>query len=212
MPRDRRRSFIIVYAAMNIANLHPVTRNSLNVLAIVGSVGLCLMLVPTRFPGMEILGVGPSWLVMWTMAWSLHRSLWHAATAGVVLGLIQDAMTFPTTTTLGSVPTHVLSLTTVGVLAFWLHKHRYVEDRILPVAIMTALLTLVAETVMGSQYLFQTAIGNSPEVSLESLNYLWVNQSSVMLISSILSGLWMPIVYYPLHLWWQKFLAASKLV
>jgi rod shape-determining protein MreD len=201
-----------VYDAMNIANLHPFARNGLNVLAIVGSVGLCLMLSPTRFPGMEILGVGPSWLVMWTIAWSLHRSLWHAATAGIVLGLIQDAMTFPSTTTLGSIPTHVLSLTTVAVLAFWLHKHRYVDDTIFPVAIMTAFLTLVAEIVMGAQYLFQTAIGHSPEVSLESLNYLWANQSSVMLVASILSGLWMPIVYYPLYLWWQKIFAASKLV
>ncbi len=197
---------------MNIANLHPIARNSLNVLAIVGSVGLCLLLSPTRFPGMEILGVGPSWLVMWTIAWSLHRSLWHAATAGIVLGLIQDAMTFPAATTLGSIPTHVLSLTIVGVLAFWLHKHRYVDDTIFPVAIMTTLLTLVAEVVMGGQYLLQTAIGHSLEVSLDSLNYLATNQSSVMLISAVLSGLWMPIIYYPLHLWWQKIFDASKLV
>ena len=197
---------------MNIANLHPFARNGLNILALGGSVGLCLLLAPTRFPGMEILGVGPSWLVMWTISWSLHRSIWHAATAGIVLGLIQDAMTFPATTMLGSVPTHVLSLTIVGVLAFWLYKHRYVDDSILPVAIMTALLTFVAEIVMGAQYLVQTAIGHSPAVSLDSLNYLWVNQSSVMLISSILSGLWMPIIYYPLYLWWQKIFAASKLV
>ncbi len=195
---------------MNIANLHPSVRNGLNVLAIVGSVGLCLMLTPTRFPGMEILGVGPNWLVMWTIAWSLHRSLWSAATAGIVLGLIQDAMTFPAATTLGSIPTHVLSLTVVGVLTFWLHKHRYVDDTILPVAITTALLTFVAEVVLGAQYLLQTAIGQSIAVSLDSLNYLATNQASVMLVSAVLSGLWMPIIYYPLHLWWQKILAASN--
>jgi rod shape-determining protein MreD len=147
---------------------------------------------------------------MWTIAWSLHRSLWHAATAGVVLGLIQDAMTFPAATTLGSIPTHVLSLTTVGVLTFWLHKHRYVDDTILPVAMMTALLTLLAEVVLGAQYLLQTAIGQSIEVSLDSLNYLATNQASVLLISAVLSGLWMPIIYYPLHVWWQKVFAASN--
>jgi rod shape-determining protein MreD len=195
---------------MNIANLHPLARNSLNVLAIFGSVSLCLMLSPTRFPGMEILGVGPNWLVMWTIAWSLHRSLWHAATAGIVLGLIQDAMTFPAATTLGSIPTHVLSLTTVAVLTFWLHKHRYLDDTILPVAIMTALLTFLAEFMLGAQYLLQTALGQSIEASLDSLNYLATNQSSTILISAVLSGLWMPIVYYPLHLWWQKILAASN--
>jgi rod shape-determining protein MreD len=199
-----------VYDAMNIANLHPIARNSLNVLAICGSVGICLMLSPTRFPGMEILGVGPNWLVMWTIAWSLHRSLWHAATAGIVLGLIQDAMTFPAATTLGSIPTHVVSLTTVAVLTFWLHKHRYLDDTILPVAIMTALLTFLAEFMLGAQHLLQTALGQSIEASLDSLNYLALNQSSTILISAVLSGLWMPIIYYPLHLWWQKIFAASN--
>ena len=195
---------------MNIANLHPIARNGLNALAIFGSVGLCLMLSPTRFPGMEILGVGPNWLVMWTISWSLHRSLWHAATAGIVLGLIQDAMTFPAATTLGTIPTHVLSLTTVAVMTFWLHKHRYLDDTILPVAIMTALLTFLAEFMLGAQYLLQTALGQSIESSLDSLNYLATNQSSTILISAVLSGLWMPIIYYPLHLWWQKILAASN--
>ena len=199
-----------MYAAMNIANLHPIARNGLNALAIFGSVGLCLMLSPTRFPGMEILGVGPNWLVMWTISWSLHRSLWHAATAGIVLGLIQDAMTFPAATTLGTIPTHVLSLTTVAVMTFWLHKHRYLDDTILPVAIMTALLTFLAEFMLGAQYLLQTALGQSIESSLDSLNYLATNQSSTILISAVLSGLWMPIIYYPLHLWWQKILAASN--
>jgi rod shape-determining protein MreD len=195
---------------MNIANLHPIARNGLNVLAIFGSVGLCLLLSPTRFPGMEILGVGPNWLVMWTIAWSVHRSLWHATTAGIVLGLIQDAMTFPAATTLGSIPTHVLSLTAVAVLTYWLHKHRYVDDTILPVAITTALLTFLAELLLGAQYLLQTALGQSIEVSLDSLNHLTTNQSSTILISAVLSGLWMPIIYYPLHLWWQKILAASN--
>jgi rod shape-determining protein MreD len=195
---------------MNIANLPPIARNSLNTLAIVGSVSLCLLLSPTRFPGMEIVGVGPNWLVMWTIAWSLHRSLWHAATAGIVLGLMQDAMTFPVATALGSLPTHVLSLTAVAVLTYWLHRHRYVDDAILPVAIVTAVLTFMAEFVLGAQYLLQTALSHSIEVSLDSLNHIATNQSSVMLVSAALSGLWMPIVYYPLHLWWQKIFAATN--
>jgi rod shape-determining protein MreD len=206
----RHRSIIIVYDVMNIANLHPIARTVLNVLAIGGSLGLCLMLSPTRFPGMEILGVGPNWLVMWTIAWSIRRSLWHATAAGIAIGLIQDAMTFPAATTLGSIPTHVLSLTAVAVLTFWLHKHRYVDDGILPVAMMTALLTFLAEALLGAQYLLQTTLGHSLEVSLDSFNHLTTNQSSVMAISAVLSGLWMPIIYYPLHLWWQKIIATSN--
>ncbi|WP_373546165.1 rod shape-determining protein MreD [Chamaesiphon sp.] len=196
---------------MNITNLHPLARTGLVVLTVVGSVGLCLILSPTRWPGMEILGVGPSWLVMWTIAWSLQRSLWHAATAGVVLGLIQDAMTFPAATTLGTMPTHVLSLTTVGVLTFWLYKRRYLDDTILSVSIGTFLLTLVSETITGLQYFIEVAIEQSLETSIDSFGYIWANQSSVILISAILSGLWMPILYYPLHLWWQRIGANNKL-
>jgi rod shape-determining protein MreD len=197
---------------MKIANLHPLVRNGLNGLVIVGSAGICLLLLPTRFPGMEILGVGPSWLVMWTIAWSLRRSIWHAATAGVVLGLIQDAMTLPSIATLGTLPSHVLSLTTVGVLTFVLCKRRYLTDEIIPVTIGTFALTIGSELVTGSQYLVQTATSQSLDASFDSFSHLWTNQSPVMLITAVLSSLWMPILYFPLHLWWQKVFAATKLV
>jgi rod shape-determining protein MreD len=196
---------------MNIANLHPLARTGIHVLAIFVSVGFCLLLLPTRFPGMEILGVGPSWLVMWTIVWSLRRSLWHAATAGIVLGLIQDGMTFPSTATLGTIPTHVLSLTVVGVLAFLLRKRRYLEDTIFSASIAAFMLTIVSELVTGFQYLLKTAITESPEASFDSFSYVWTNQSLVILISAVLSGLWMPILYYPLSLWWQKIFAGSNL-
>ena len=197
---------------MNIANLPPLLRTGLNLSILIASVCLCLLLLPTRLPGMEIIGVGPSWLVMWTIAWSLNRSIWHAATAGIVLGLIQDAMTFPTTATLGTIPTHVLSLTTVGVLTVWLYKRRYLSDTILSVSIATFLLTIVSELTSGLQYLLQMTIEQSLAASLDSFSYLWTNQSPVILIAAILSGLWMPILYYPLNLWWQKMLGTTKLI
>ncbi|WP_310484974.1 rod shape-determining protein MreD [Chamaesiphon sp. VAR_48_metabat_403] len=185
-------------------NLHPLVRNGLYLLTVVGSASLCLLLLPTRFPGMEILGVGPSWLVMWTIAWSLNRSLWHATTAGVVLGLIQDGMTATMTANLGIMPTHVLSLTAVGVLTFWLHKHRYLDDTIISASVAAFLLTIASELITGVQYFLEMAIERSPAASLASLNYLWDNQSPMMLISAVLSGLWMPVLYYPLQVCWQK--------
>jgi rod shape-determining protein MreD len=197
---------------MNITNLHPLVRTGLDVAIVVGSASLCLLLLPTRLSGMEILGVGPSWLVMWTIVWSLHRSIWHAATAGIVLGLIQDAMTFPHPATLGTVPTHVLSLTTVGVLTFWLHKRRYLDDTILLVSIAAFLLTIVSEVITGLQYLAQVAIERSPAASIDSFIHLSSDRSPVIAIAAILSGLWMPILYYPLQLWWQKMFAATKLI
>jgi rod shape-determining protein MreD len=197
---------------MNIANLSPLVRTGIDLSIVIGSASLCLLLLPTRFSGMEILGVGPSWLVMWTIVWSLRRSIWHGATAGIVLGLIQDAMTFPASTTLGTIPTHVLSLTTVSVLTFYLHKRRYLDDTIFSVSIAAFMLTIVSELITGVQYLLQVAIEQSPEASFDSFSYLWTNQSPVILIAAVLSGVWMPILYYPLHLWWQKIFAATKLI
>jgi rod shape-determining protein MreD len=197
---------------MNIANLPPLARNGLHIAVVIASVSLCLFLLPTRIPGMEILGTGPSWLVMWTIAWSLHRSILSAATAGIVLGLIQDGMTFPANATIGIVPTHVLSLTIVSVLAFYLHKRRYLDDTILSASIAAFMLTIVSECITGIQYLLETAIQRSPVASMDGLNYFWTNQSQVVLIAAILSGLWMPILYYPLHLWWQKMFADTKLI
>jgi rod shape-determining protein MreD len=197
---------------MNIANLPPLLRTGLNLSILIASVGMCLLLLPTRFPGMEIIGAGPSWLVMWAIAWSLNRSIWHAATAGIVLGLIQDAMTFPTTATLGTVPTHVLSLTTVGVLTVLLYKRRYLSDTILSVSIGTSFLTIVSESISGLQYLLQITIEQSLAASIDSFSYLWTNQSPVILVAAILSGFWMPILYYPLHLWWQKMIGINKLI
>jgi rod shape-determining protein MreD len=190
---------------MSIANLSPLARNGLHLSIVIGSVSICLLLLSTRFPGMEILGVGPSWLVMWTIAWSLNRSLWHATTAGIALGLIQDGMTFPATANLGTMPTHVLSLTIVGVMAFWLRKYRYLDDTILSVSIGTFMLTLVSELVTGLQYLLQMATSQSVAASMDSLSYLWIDRAPIIALAAILSGLWMPILYYPLSLWWQKF-------
>jgi rod shape-determining protein MreD len=197
---------------MNIANLHPFTRNALNAVAIVGSGGLCLLLSSTRFPGMEILGVGPSWLVMWTIVWSLRRSMWHAATAGIILGLIQDRMTMPSVDPLGTLPSHVLSLTAVGVLTVWLEKRRYIDDAPIPASIAAFMLAIANEVILGLQYLLHSAEGGSLDISFNSFSNLWLNQSPVILISAVLSALWMPLVYFPLHMWWSRIFAATKMV
>ncbi|MGB3768747.1 MAG: hypothetical protein WA947_19495, partial [Phormidesmis sp.] len=45
-----------------------------NWVVIVVSVLFCLLILPTRLPGMDILGVGPNWLLIWVVAWSISRS------------------------------------------------------------------------------------------------------------------------------------------
>jgi rod shape-determining protein MreD len=196
---------------MNIVTLHPVARNALNIVAIVISGGLCLLLSTTRFPGMEILGIGPSWLVMWTIVWSLRRSTWHAATAGIVLGMIQDRMTFPDADPIGTLPSHVLSLTTVGVLTVWLEKSRYINDAPIPASVAAFILAIVNEVVLGSQYFLHTKGYLAQGLSSNSLSF-WIDRSSVTLAAAVLSALWMPLLYFPLHMWWKRVFAATKLV
>ena len=95
-------------------------------------------------------------------------------------------------------------------MAFWLRKYRYLDDTILSVSIATFMLTIVSELVTGLQYLLQSAISQSVEASIDSLNYMWIDRPPVIAIAAILSGLWMPILYYPFNLLWQKF-SASKI-
>jgi rod shape-determining protein MreD len=85
------------------------------------SVVLCSLLAFGRLPGMAIAGIGPNWLLVWVVIWSLKRSAWMGAIAGLVLGLIQDGLTTPE-------PTHVWSLVFVGVLTAKNHNERFVQD------------------------------------------------------------------------------------
>ncbi|NET50643.1 MAG: rod shape-determining protein MreD, partial [Merismopedia sp. SIO2A8] len=84
-------------------------RQIVNWLVTAGSVFLCLLVLPARIQGMELLGISPNWLLIWVVAWSLKRTAFQGALAGIVLGLIQDGMT-------AAEPTHVLSLAIVGIL------------------------------------------------------------------------------------------------
>ena len=68
----------------------------------VASVVVSLLLLPSRVQGMELLGVSPHWLLIWVVAWSIKRTQWEGAIAGLVLGTLQDAMTSPH-------PTHSLT-------------------------------------------------------------------------------------------------------
>jgi rod shape-determining protein MreD len=196
---------------MNIAKLSPSIRNLLNVFVILGSASLCIILLPTRWIGMEIFGIGPSWLVMWTIAWSIRRSFWQAFTAGAILGLIQDGMTLTQSHLIGTPTTsHVLSLTVVGVLIVWLRKRRYINDGLLTITVTTFMLTLLSETIVGLQHLSALAIVRLPDVGSLTMSQMWTNQSPVMLTTAFLSSLWMPVLYQPLNLWWKNILAFTK--
>jgi rod shape-determining protein MreD len=166
----------------------PTTRIVVNCAITVASVLLCLLISPTRLPGMELAGIGPNWLLIWVVAWSVKRTIFQGALAGLVLGLIQDGMTAYS-------PSHVLSLMLVGMLTARLRKERYLKEDFISVALITFGMAVIGETVTAIQYSIQ---GD------RSLIEIWTYHQLIALGSAVLSSMWAPIVYFPLNRWWQQ--------
>ncbi|MGG6295161.1 rod shape-determining protein MreD [Leptolyngbya sp. AN02str] len=159
------------------------------------SVLVCLLILPARLPGMELLGVAPNWLLIWVVAWSIKRSLWQGALAGVVLGLAQDGMTSP-------YPSHVLGLVVVGVLTAGIQKQRFIQEDFISVALIVFGMAVVAETVTAVQFSLGNLTG-SLSTAYPTLGEIWRYHQRIALCSAILSSLWAPVVYYPLNRWWE---------
>ena len=182
---DRKSKFQI----QPLSRWHPSARQLLGWIVTASSVLLCLLLLPTRLPGMELLGIGPNWLLIWVVAWSVKRTVFAGALAGIVLGLLQDSMTSPH-------PTHALSLGIVGILTGLLQKQRFIEEDFISIAVIVFVMAVLAETIFGLQL---TLMGNERKVT-----DIWTYYQRVALASAILSSLWAPVVYYPLNRWWQR--------
>lgn len=176
-----------------------------------GSVLLCLLVLPARLPGMELLGVAPNWLLIWVVAWSLKRTIWEGAIAGIALGLIQDGMT-------ATEPTHVLSLAVVGFLTARIQKQRYIQEDFVSVALIVFGMAVLAETVTAIQFSLDNLdwvvqltsrdpsfLETSNQFAQRTLPEIWLYHQRVALSSAILSSLWAPAVYYPLKRWWEQF-------
>lgn len=169
-------------------------RQFLNFSVTFASVMLCILISPTRMPGMELLGIGPNWLLIWVVAWSIRRkrTVLGAASMGLVLGLLQDAITAP-------YPTHTVSLVGVGVLTVvllktWSIPADIVERDPIPIALIVFGMAVVAETVMGLQFF---VMGD------RTLLEIWSHHQLVALCSAILSSLWAPVIYFPLNRLWE---------
>lgn len=162
----------------------------------IGSVYLCLLVLHTRLPGMNILGIGPNWLLIWVVAWSISRTPFEGAIAGIVLGLLQDSHTAP-------FPTHAVGLAVAGILTALLHRRRLIEEDLISVALIVFGLAVITETAMALQLTFQLISGNSPLYA--DLGSIWQHHQRVALSSAILSSLWAPALYYPLKRWWERY-------
>ncbi|MFQ3617541.1 MAG: rod shape-determining protein MreD [Cyanobacteriota bacterium] len=189
--------------AMNdLLLLSPYLRQALNALVTAGSVLVCLLILPTRFVGMELLGVGPNWLLIWVVAWSIKRSPWQGAIAGITLGLLQDGMT-------ASSPTHTLSLALVGILTALIQKQRYIQEDFISVALIVFGMAVIAETVTAFQFMLQD-LRVPDRLSSRTLSEIWNYHQQIALCSAILSSLWAPVLYYPLNRWWQRVSLADQ--
>jgi len=175
-------------ALEDLFDRHPISRPLVNWGVTVISVLLCLLVLPMRLPGMELAGIGPNWLLIWVVAWSIKRTMFQGALAGLILGLLQDGMTSPS-------PTHALSLTLIGVLTARLQKQRYIEEDFISVALIVFGMAVLAETVTAIQFSLQGG---------RSLMEIWTYHQFVALSSAILSSLWAPVVYFPLNRWWER--------
>lgn len=145
---------------------------------------------------MEILGMGPNWLLIWVVAWSVKRSMFSAASAGVILGLIQDGMTNLTPDSMTApLPSHALSLAIVGILTSRLKKQRYIEEDFISVALIVFGMVVVAEMVFALEL---------ASMNVRSWAEIWTDFQSIALASAILSSLWAPVIYYPLNNWWKQ--------
>ncbi|MBE9079299.1 rod shape-determining protein MreD [Romeria aff. gracilis LEGE 07310] len=166
-----------------------------------GSVAFCLLILPTRLPGMELLGVSPNWLLIWVVAWSVSRTVFESAIAGLVLGLLQDSLT-------ASYPTHALGLMITGILTARLQQRHYLQGDIISIALIVFGMAIVAETAMALQFTVQSLF--LPNSLYASLSQIWVYHQKVALSSAILSSLWAPALYYPLKHWWERYRPSNK--
>ncbi|MEL7356294.1 MAG: rod shape-determining protein MreD [Cyanobacteria bacterium J06560_6] len=167
-----------------------------NWIVTVGSVFLCLLILPVRLPGMDIVGVGPNWLLIWVVVWSIRRTPFDGVVAGLVLGLLQDSLTAP-------FPTHTLGLALVGFITARLHQRGILQEDLISVALVVFGLAVLNETVTALQLTTQNMFGD--EALHPSLSTIWEYHQRVSLSSAILSSLWAPVLYYPLKRWWDRY-------
>jgi len=173
-----------------------LSRYCTNATVTLASVLLCLLLLPARLPGMELLGVAPNWLLIWVVSWSVKRTLWQAALAGWALGLLQDGMS-------EQVPTRALSLLVVGVLTALLKKQKYVQEDFISVALIVFAMSAIAETVVAMQFSWYSWRAIEP-VAFANPREVWAYYQDVTLASALLSSMWAPALYYPLNYWWRR--------
>jgi rod shape-determining protein MreD len=176
---------------------------TLRLVGVIGlSIALCLVLSVNRWPGMTVQSVGPNWFVIWVVAWSLKRTRFQGAIAGLGMGWLQDSLTVAT-------PTHGVGLAIVGALTAHVYQTvlRFWAFDWLIVPIWVGGMTLMTELWFGGQWLLLESRWISPDnywslsVLGQSLVAIAERQWQPLLISAGLSGIWSPAVLWLFRAW-----------
>ncbi|MGF1587872.1 MAG: rod shape-determining protein MreD [Pleurocapsa sp.] len=167
-----------------------------NILFILASVVVCSILMLVNIPGMELLETNPNWLLIWVVAWSIKRTVWQGAIAGLIIGWIYDGITV-------SSPSHALSFVLVGILTSSLQKHKYIGEDFISVAFIVFFMTVFAEAIFAFQYAMHYLINISEVVQ---------KYQKIVFISAIITSIWSPAFYYPFNLWNEKVKLQTKVI
>lgn len=180
MPNKNQRTFDI----LKIVNIFVITT----------SVFICAILMLVYIPGMELLETNPNWLLIWLVTWSIQRTIWQSAIAGLIIGWIYDGVS-------ASSPSHVLSFILVGILTSGLQKQKYLGEDFISIAFIVFFMSIVAETIFAWQYAQQYQV---------SIPQITDQYQQLVIVSAIITSLWSPAFYYPFSLWrkrlrfWQR--------
>lgn len=167
----------------------PLPLNLWNAAIVVGSVMLCALMLLLRLPGMVLSGIGPNWLLVWVVTWSIKRTSLEGVLAGICLGLIQDGLT-------ATQPTHTVGLALVGLLTGRINKKRFIQEDFISIALIVFGMALMVEAIAAIQF----GLGGT-----HRLEDVWLHFRQMALSSGILSSLWAPVVYFPLNRWWTRY-------
>ena len=160
----------------------------INLIFLTVSVIICSILMLADIPGIELLETNPNWLLIWVVAWSIRRTVWQGAIAGLLLGWIYDGLSV-------NPPSHVLSLVVVGMLTAGLKKQKYLGEDFITIAFLVFFMTALAESIYAWQYAKEHLI---------SLSEVIRKYQQVAIVSAIITSLWSPAFYYPFNLCQKK--------
>ena len=155
----------------------------INLLFIAISVVICSILMLVDLPGVELLETNPNWLLIWLVSWSIQRTVWQGAIAGLAIGWIYDGISL-------SSPSHAISFVLVAMLTSAVQKHRYLGEDFISVAFVVFFMSVIADTIFAWQYAGEYGLG---------VTQIFQKYQQVAPISAIISSLWSPAFYYPFN-------------